>query len=147
MGAQLTPEQIEQWREKTLKLTPTQNGSIYVKPQDMEWAPSQFPGIQIKVLYKNDEAGELTCLLKWQPGARLPFHMHPEIEQSLVLEGSFSDHDGICRKGEYVWRHAGSMHETYSEEGCTILAVYRKPNIFAKSAGFVTGGKVETQKA
>jgi hypothetical protein len=39
------------------------------------------------------------------------------------------------------------MHETYSEEGCTILAVYRKPNIFAKSAGFVTGAKAETQKA
>ena len=68
--------------------------------------------------------------------------MHPEIEQSWVLEGSFSDHDGICRKGEYVWRHSGSMHETYSEEGCTILAIYRKPNIFAKSAGFSTGKKV-----
>ena len=100
MAAQLTPEQIEQWREKTLKLNPTPNGSIYVKPQDMDWAPSQFPGIQIKVLYKNDEAGEPTCLLKWQPGARLPFHVHPEIEQSWVIEGSFSDHDGICRKGE-----------------------------------------------
>ena len=97
MAAQLTPEQIEKWREKALKLQPTQNGSVYVKPQDMEWAPSQFPGIQIKVLYKDDEAGEMTCLLKWAPGARLPFHMHPEIEQSLVLEGSFSDHDGICR--------------------------------------------------
>ena len=38
------------------------------------------------------------------------------------------------------------MHETYSEEGCTILAIYRKPNIFAKSAGFVTGGKVGNQR-
>ena len=117
LATQLTPEQIEQWRAKTIKLDPTRDGSVYVKPQDMEWSPSQFPGIQIKVLYKNDEAGEMTCLLKWEPGARLPFHMHPEIEQSWVLEGSFSDHDGICRKGEYVWRHPGSMHETYSEEG------------------------------
>ena len=49
--------------------------------------------------------------------------------------------------GEYVWRHPGSMHETFSEEGCTILAIYRKPNIFAKSAGFVTGGKVDEPKA
>ena len=46
-----------------------------------------------------------------------------------------------------MWRHAGSMHETFSEEGCTILAIYRKPNIFAKSAGFVAGGKVEDAKA
>jgi hypothetical protein len=29
-------------------------------------------------------------------------HKHPELEQSYVIEGSFSDHDGICRAGEYV---------------------------------------------
>jgi anti-sigma factor ChrR (cupin superfamily) len=103
---------MPKWREKAMKLQPTTNGSVYVKPQDMEWAPSQFPGIQIKGALQERSEGEMTCLLKWEPGARLPFHMHPEIEQSLVLEGSFSDHDGICRKGEYVWRHAGSMHET-----------------------------------
>ena len=75
----------------------------------------------------------MTCLLKWEPGAQLPIHKHPEIEQTWVLEGSFSDHDGICKAGEYVWRQPGSMHETYSEEGCTILAIYRKPNVLRKS--------------
>src|SRR6476469_10021975 len=111
-------------------LEPTKNGFVYVKPQYMECRPSQFEGIQIKVLYENKAAGELTCLLKWAPGTTLPFHKHPEIEQSWVLEGSFSDHDGICRAGEYVYRTPGSMHETHSAEGCVILAVYRKPNIF-----------------
>ena len=123
------------------KLTPTPDGSVYVKPQDMGWKPSQFEGIEIKVLYEDKAAGEMTCLLRWAPGTTLPFHKHPEIEQSYVIEGSFSDHDGICRAGEYVWRHAGSMHETHSAEGCTILAVYRKPNIFRNSAGFEPDGK------
>lgn len=128
-------------------LQPTKNGSIYVKPQDIAWKPSQFEGIDIKVLYENKEAGELTCLLRWAPGTTLPFHKHPEIEQSYVIEGSFSDHDGICRKGEYVYRIPGSMHETHSEEGCIILAVYRKPNIFRNSAGYdvETGKQVKTQ--
>jgi anti-sigma factor ChrR (cupin superfamily) len=120
---------------------PTPNGSTYVRPQDMEWKPSQFEGIEIKVLYENKEAGEMTCLLRWQPGTTLPFHKHPEIEQSYVISGSFSDHDGICRAGEYVWRLPGSMHETYSAEGCVILAVYRKPNIFRHSAGFEPGSR------
>ena len=123
------------------KLTPTLDGSTYVKPQEMEWKPSQFEGIEIKVLYEDKAAGELTCLLRWEPGTTLPFHKHPEIEQSYVIEGSFSDHDGICRAGEYVWRRPGSMHETHSAEGCTILAVYRKPNIFRKSTGFEAGDK------
>ncbi len=121
------------------KIEPTIGGSVYVQPQDMEWGPSQFEGIQIKVLYQDKEAGELTCLLKWEPGATLPFHKHPEIEQSYVLEGSFYDHDGICRAGEFVWRKPGSFHQTHTDEGCTLLAVYRKPNVFKNTAGFDAG--------
>ena len=130
-------------------LEPTPNGSVYVKPQDMEWRPSQFEGVDIKVLYENKASGELTCLLRWAPGTTLPFHKHPELEQSYVIEGSFSDHDGICRAGEYVYRHPGSMHETHSAEGCTILAVYRRPNIFRNSAGFEAGSRkrIKTDKA
>ena len=115
---------------------PTLGGSVYVKPKDIDWKPSQFEGIQIKVLYERPETGELTCLLKWEPGTTLPFHQHPELEQSYVLEGSFYDHDGICRAGEYVWRQPESYHETKSDEGCILLAVYRKPNNFGDTAGF-----------
>ena len=115
---------------------PTIGDSVYVKPQDMEWEPTQFAGISIKVLYEDKAKGEMTCLLKWEPGATLPMHKHPEIEQSLVLEGSFYDHDGICRAGEFVWRHKGSFHETHSDEGAVILAIYRKPNVFQNSAGY-----------
>lgn len=130
----------QQTAKQNFSLEPTINGSTYVRPQDMAWKPTQFEGIEIKVLYEDKEKGEMTCLLKWQPGATLPFHRHPEIEQSFVLEGSFSDHDGTAHAGEYVWRRAESKHETYSEEGCVILAVYRKPNVFRKSAGFNSGG-------
>ena len=118
------------------KLEPTPNGSVYIDPEKMEWIPSQFDKISTKVLYRDDEKGAMTVLLKWEPGARLPFHKHADIEQSYVIEGSFYDHDGICRAGEFVYRHSGSMHETKSDEGCILLAVYRKPNIFVSSAGF-----------
>lgn len=118
------------------KLEPTQGGSVYVDPESIEWQPSQFEKISMKVLYRNDAEGEMTVLLKWEPGAVLPFHRHPEIEQSFVLQGSFYDHDGICRAGQYVWRHPGSLHETRSDEGCILLAVYRKPNVFFGTAGF-----------
>jgi len=90
----------------------------------------------IKTLYEDKEKGELTCFLKWEPGATLPMHKHPEIEQSYVVEGSFYDHEGICRAGEFVWRRVGSFHETHSDEGAIILAVYRKPNVFQHSAGY-----------
>ncbi len=120
----------------TGKLVPTPGGSTYVDPAQMEWQPSQFDRIAMKVLYRDEAKGEMTVLLKWEPGARLPFHRHPEIEQSYVLEGSFYDHDGICRAGEFVWRKPGSQHETRSDEGCVLLAIYRKPNVFRNTAGF-----------
>ena len=118
---------------------PTPGASTYVKPDALEWEPSPFPGIQIKVLYEDKARGELTCLLKWEPGASLPMHKHPEIEQTYVVEGSFYDHEGICRAGEYVWRRVGSFHETHSDEGAVILAVYRKPNVFQNSTGYGRG--------
>src|SRR5262249_44899581 len=119
-----------------MSFEPTPGGSTYVKPAEMEWSRTQFEGISIKVLYEDREKGEMTCLLRWAPGASLPMHRHPEIEQSWVLEGSFSDHDGIARAGEYVWRTPGSVHETRSDEGCVILAVYRRPNVFKSSSGY-----------
>lgn len=120
----------------TGRLSPTIGGSTYVDPQTMDWQPSQFDNIAMKVLYRDEANGEMTVLLKWEPGAVLPFHRHPEIEQSYVIEGSFSDHDGICRAGQFVWRKPGSLHETRSDEGCVLLAIYRKPNVFFHTEGF-----------
>src|SRR3954447_2730842 len=119
---------------------PTIDGSVYVKPQDLLWEPTQFDGISIKVLYEDKPKGEMTCLLKWEPGAILPMRKHPEIEQTYVIEGSFYDHDGICRAGEFVWRRVGSFHETRSDEGAVILAIYRKPNVFQNGAGYQRPG-------
>jgi anti-sigma factor ChrR (cupin superfamily) len=137
MSATATPMSATPFAERLKgKLEPTPNGSVYIDPSKMEWEKSQFDKIWMKVLYRNDKEGEMTVLLKWEPGAVLPFHKHPEIEQSFVVEGSFYDHDGICRAGQYVYRHPGSMHETRSDEGCLLLAVYRKPNVFFNTAGF-----------
>ena len=60
---------------------PTIGGSTYVKPQDMEWEPTQFAGISIKILYEDKDKGEMTCFLKWAPGTTLRMHKHPEIAE------------------------------------------------------------------
>jgi quercetin dioxygenase-like cupin family protein len=54
----------------------------------MDWKPTRFEKVSIKVLYEDPGRGEMTCLLKLEPGAYIPFHRHPEVEQTLVLEGS-----------------------------------------------------------
>ncbi|MCE9658167.1 MAG: cupin domain-containing protein [Burkholderiales bacterium] len=124
---------------KQAKMKPTINGSTYVKPQQLEWQKTQFDKVWLKVLYENKDKGESTVLVKLEPGAHLPYHKHPELEQAYVLEGSMYDHDGTCSAGEYVWRKPGSLHENHSDTGAIVLAVYRKQNIFVnKTTGYTT---------
>ena len=38
---------------------PTIDGSVYVKPQEIAWEPTQFEGISIKVLYEDKARGKM----------------------------------------------------------------------------------------
>ena len=38
---------------KRPKVQPTIGGSTYVRPQDMEWAPTQFEKVYVKALYQD----------------------------------------------------------------------------------------------
>jgi len=104
--------------------------STYVEVAKVPWAKTRFPGVEAKTLMENKETGLATLLMRWAPGARLPLHEHVEIEQTYVISGSFSDHMGTCRAGDYVWRRAGSRHDAWTDEGCLMLAVFLKPNKF-----------------
>ena len=137
MNTQTSAEKAEAARRARMK--PTVNGSTYVKPQQLEWKKTEFDKVCLKVLDEEKEKGESTVLIKLEPGATLPYHRHPELEQAYVIEGSMYDHDGTCSAGEYVWRKAGSLHENHSDTGAVLLAVYRKQNIFVnKTTGYAT---------
>ena len=120
-------------------LVSTIGGSTYVKPSEMDWKPTRFEKVSIKVLYENPDRGEMTCLLKLEPGAYIPFQKHPAIEQTLVLEGSIEDHDGIATVGDYICRKPGSLHDNKSPGGAVLFAVYRKPNLYYHAAKETVG--------
>jgi anti-sigma factor ChrR (cupin superfamily) len=64
--------------------------SHLVKPADMQWQPTRFPGCEVKVLFRND-AGLMTSLFKFAPGATLSDHEHVGIEQTFMLDGHLVD--------------------------------------------------------
>ena len=68
---------------------------------NMPWEPTKFPGIEIKVLYSDDD-GRTTALFKLAPGAVVPLHEHTALEQTYVLEGTLEDHEGVCGPGQFV---------------------------------------------
>ncbi len=122
------------------KLGPLQ--SRYLDVGKLPWQETRFPGITMKVLVEDKETGLITSLVRFAPGAKLPYHEHVEVEQTWVLEGSLVDDEGEATAGNFVWRPAGNRHDAHSPNGCLCLSVFLKPNIFLdkNTVGWATPG-------
>ena len=89
--------------------------SHLVRPDNMEWQQTRFPGCEAKTLLFDRATGLMTALMRFAPGAVLPDHEHVHIEQTYVLEGHLVDKEGPAKgieakAGEFVWREPGSRH-------------------------------------
>ena len=104
--------------------------SRFLKVDELPWKDTQVPGIDMKILMQDKEAGLLTALFRWQPGTELPLHEHVEVEQTFVLEGSIVDEEGEVCAGDYVWRPRGNRHIARAPNGALVLSFFLKPNLF-----------------
>ena len=68
--------------------------SHVVRPADMEWQQTRFPGCEVKTLLFDRASGLVTALMRCAPGAVLPDHEHVKIEQTYMLEGKLIDKEG-----------------------------------------------------
>jgi anti-sigma factor ChrR (cupin superfamily) len=76
----------------------------------------------------------LTILARLEPGAGIPPHVHEDLEQTFVLEGSLVDDEGECTAGNFVIRAKGSSHAPTAPNGCTMLVFFLKPTAGLKQA-------------
>jgi anti-sigma factor ChrR (cupin superfamily) len=100
----------------------------YVDVNNMPWETTGLPGSERKVLYEDPNTGMQTWLCRMAPGGVIPFHEHPEIEQTYVLEGSLVDDEGECTAGNFVWRPGKSRHIARCPNGAVFLAFFMKPS-------------------
>ncbi len=114
------------------KLTADEHSHV-VRPAELEWQKTRFPGCEVKTLLMDRESGLLTAMFRFAPGAVLPDHEHVCIEQTYVLEGHLVDLEGPakgieCKQGEFIWREPKSRHSAWAPQGCTTLAIFQVPN-------------------
>ena len=117
--------------------------SHHVRPADMAWQHTRFPGFEIKTLLFDPASGLVTALMRCAPGATLPDHEHVKIEQTYMIEGKLVDKDGPdagleVGAGEFVWREPGSRHSAWTPEGGLMLAMFQIPNKFHERDGRIT---------
>jgi anti-sigma factor ChrR (cupin superfamily) len=109
----------------------TEMASSYLDVAGLPWI-EQKPGMRMKILYR-DPAGELlTILTRLDPGAGIPEHVHEDLEQTYVIEGSLVDHEGECKAGNFVIRPKGSRHAPVAPNGCTMLVFFQRPTAALK---------------
>jgi anti-sigma factor ChrR (cupin superfamily) len=107
--------------------------SRFVNVESLPWIDTG-QGNKMKVLYHDPATDMLTILSKLEPGAGIPPHMHEDLEQTLVLEGSLVDDEGACTAGNFVIRAKGSRHAPVAPNGCTMLVFFMKPTAALKKA-------------
>ena len=105
----------------TTHLAPS--GSRYVDMAAMPWQ-EPFPGIRMKVLYKDNEAKETAILFEMQPGTVIPEHVHGGVEWAFVLEGTMEDDEGVVAAGNFVYRPAGSRHSVRTPNGAKYIGLF-----------------------
>lgn len=107
--------------------------SRFIATDEVPWIETS-PGSKMKVIYHDPETDMLTILSRLESGAGIPAHVHEDLEQTFVLEGSLVDQEGECTAGNFVIRAKGSRHAPTAPNGCTMLVFFLKPTTALKKA-------------
>jgi anti-sigma factor ChrR (cupin superfamily) len=107
--------------------------SRFIDTDEVPWIETG-PGNRMKVIYHDPASGMLTILAKLEPGAGIPAHVHEDLEQTYVLEGSLVDDEGECTAGNFVIRAKGSRHAPIAPNGCTMLVFFLEPTAGLRKA-------------
>lgn len=95
--------------------------------RDLPWRPVSA-SIKSVELYR-DNNGAKVELLKIMPGGSSINHTHLGDEYTVILEGSFSDGDGLYTKGDFLLREKNEEHRPVATQDreCICLAVTEGP--------------------
>ena len=88
------------------------------------WAETETPGFRTKLLSSGPQPGNVTMLLAFDPGVRIPDHHHAGSEEIYMLTGTLCTGGVTLGPGDYYRAELGSQHEdVYSVDGCTALLI------------------------
>jgi anti-sigma factor ChrR (cupin superfamily) len=104
------------------------NVRVSVATATMPWSPSPSPSVWRKRVHRVGpaESGQVTSVVRYDAGSDFPSHGHPDGEEILVLEGTFSDERGDWPAGTYLLNPEGYRHAPSSREGCVLFVKLRQ---------------------
>lgn len=93
--------------------------------KQISWQETPFQGVFMARLYEDSVRGELTSLVRMQPGAKYPSHHHASLEHCYVIEGDLVFEDHTLNAGDYS---AGSPDRDHTaattKNGCLLFIIH-----------------------
>ena len=103
-------------------------GFVYVRENEGEWV-EVMKGVRVKSLYEDLSKKYSTVLVKMDPGATFPDHVHAEAEECYIIEGDIHMGGHVFGSGDYIRADAHSVHEAISTvNGCFLLVQASQEN-------------------
>lgn len=94
---------------------------VVVNTARCAWVRSPAKGVWRKPLEREAaESGQVTSIVRYDPGAVFAAHAHPKGEEIYVISGQFEDEKGIYPAGSYFRNPPGSSHTPASSQGCIL---------------------------
>ena len=83
-------------------------------------------GVQVKVMYRDDEAGLIDMLIKFPPGYVEPEHTHAAEHSGVVLEGVQVVDGQRLHPGDTLHAPSNQQHGPFEyPEGCVLFTSFR----------------------
>lgn len=100
--------------------TKQQPASTFIGRNDGKWT-SEVPGVFENHVYINQETGERTVFVRFEPGSSYPLHNHPGKEEIIVLEGEVKVGKYHMTAGDYLLTPPEGKHAVTSAGGGLVV--------------------------
>ena len=90
-----------------------------------QWAATDFAGID-RALFRNNETGGRSSVVRLTEGARFPRHAHHGTEEVVVLSGRVRIGGVELAPGDYLFTQPGEEHDVVAVSDATIFVSSQK---------------------
>ena len=95
------------------------------KAAQREWKATDYAGIE-RSLFRNNEAGGRSSVVRLARGSRFPRHAHPGTEEVVVMAGRVRIGDVDLDAGDYLFTEPGEEHDVVALTDATIFVSSQK---------------------
>ena len=95
------------------------------KATEREFKPTDYPGIE-RSLFRNNEAGGRSSVVRLKKGSRFPQHAHHGTEEVVVLSGRVTIGAAEMGEGDYLFTTPGEEHDVVAVTDAVIFVSSQK---------------------